>query len=75
MDAIERYFHESGDTPSRLAGRIGRSPSTITRVINGQREPSFDLAREIERGTEGKLAAGEFLQACLERKSSPVVAD
>lgn len=70
MDAIARYFDESGDTPSRLADRIGRAPSTITRVINGQREPSFDLAHDIERGTEGRLTAGEFLQALLDRKRS-----
>jgi len=67
MDAIERYFRDTGDTPAALAQRIGRSPSTITRAIKGQRNPSLNLARDIERGSAGRLPAADFIGACLSR--------
>ena len=66
MNVIETYFKETGDTPAALAQRIGRSPSTITRVMRGERDPSMELARQIERGTEGKLTAEQFISACLD---------
>lgn len=71
MNAIERYFSDTGDTATSLAGRIGRSPSTLTRAINGQRNASMKLARQVEAGTGGKLKASDFLAACLAAANPP----
>lgn len=72
MNAIERYFENNkDDSPAALAKRIGRSASTITRAIKGERNASMNLARDIERGTDGKLTASEFLNACLQGPTRP----
>ncbi|WP_162918506.1 helix-turn-helix domain-containing protein [Taklimakanibacter deserti] len=63
MNPLERYFATSDDTPSRLAERIDRAPSTITRLVKGQRRPSFDLAEDIERGTGRKVLAAKLMAA------------
>lgn len=65
MDALSNYFAESGEKLSAFAVRIGRSPSTLSRVLSGQRDPSFDLARDVERGTDGKVSRLQFLEICL----------
>lgn len=65
MDALSSYIGESGEKLSTFAVRIGRSPSTLSRVLSGQRDPSFDLARDVERGTGGKVSRLQFLEICL----------
>lgn len=65
MNALDIYFSETGDSASKLASRIGRAPSTITRALRGERDPSVDLARDIERGTGGRVPAEEFLSICM----------
>ena len=67
MNAIELYFETTGDTPAALARRIGRASSTITRLRKGQRNASFGLARDIERGTDGKLTAVQIIAVCFDR--------
>lgn len=62
---MEAYFADSGDTPSALAARIGRAPSTITRALRGERNVSFDLAIDVERGTGGAVKAESFMADCL----------
>lgn len=65
MDALSNYLDDEGEKLSGFANRIGRSPSTLSRVLSGQRDPSFDLARDVERGTGGKVSALKFLEICL----------
>lgn len=62
---VEQYFSLEGNSPSALAARIGCSPSTITRSLKGERQPSFDLAREIERVTAGAIPAVDFIEVCM----------
>lgn len=72
-NALERYFETANDTPSKLAERIGRAPSSITRPLRGDRNASMALARDVERGTNGIVSASEFLAICLDaQKASPV---
>lgn len=66
MNALQRYFQETGENVARLAVRIGRHPSTITRPLRGERNVSMSIAREIEAATEGKVTAAEFVAICLE---------
>lgn len=70
MNKIEAYFSETGDNPSKLAERIGRAVSSITRPLNGERNASMNLARDIERGTNGAVSASDFLTICLEAKAA-----
>lgn len=72
MNALEQYFAETGDTPSKLAQRVGRSPSTITRPLNGERNVSMDVALDVERGTGGRVPANEFLSICMAAKKAKI---
>jgi transcriptional regulator with XRE-family HTH domain len=70
-NALTKYLRETGENVSKLAGRIGRSPSTLTRALNGERNPSVELARDVERGTGGIVTAAEFMAICLSATSQP----
>ncbi len=66
---LSAYFDRTGDSPTKLAERIGRSPSSITRPLRGERNASMDLARDIERGTDGAVTAAQFLEICLSART------
>lgn len=63
---LDRYLQETGESLSTLASRINRSPSTLTRALNGKRNPSVRLARDVEEGTGGRVKAQEFIALCLQ---------
>jgi len=65
MDALSTYLSETGERLSAFAVRIGRSPSTLSRALSGQRDPSIDLARDVEKGTAGRVTKLQFLELCL----------
>lgn len=67
MNALARYFSETGETPSGLASRLGKPVSTITRLLKGERGASPRLAIEIERGTDGRIKAAEIMDISLQR--------
>lgn len=69
MNALDVYFSETGENPHRLAAKIGCSASTITRPLRGDRNPSVKLARRIERHTDGRVTAQQFIAICLEAQS------
>lgn len=48
MNALLEYIDKSGERPSTLARRLGVEPSTVTRIIRGERKPSVDLVKRIE---------------------------
>jgi antitoxin HigA-1 len=68
QDILLSYLEDTGENLSVLATRIGRSPSTLTRALSGERNPSVDLARDVEKGTNGRVSAGQFLAICLEAR-------
>lgn len=65
MDALSRYLEGRGERISSFAVRIGRSPSTLTRALSGDRNPSVGLARDVERGSGGAVSAEEFIRICM----------
>lgn len=65
MTTFDIYLAANGECASQFAVRIGRSPSTLTRALKGERDPSMQLARDVERGTGGAVTAVEFLAICL----------
>ncbi|EXL07401.1 transcriptional regulator [Ochrobactrum sp. 30A/1000/2015] len=68
MNTLQLYLDETGERISAFAERIGRSPSTLTRALSGARNPSVDLALDVERGTGGRVTASEFISICLQSK-------
>lgn len=68
-NSLTRYLREANETLSSLASRMGRHPSTLTRAVNGERNPSIGLAREVEHATGGRVRAAEFIEVCMSAPS------
>ena len=66
QNSLHRYLKQPGQSMAALAARVGVFPSTITRPLKGERQPSIELAKEIERKTNGEITARDFIAACLE---------
>ena len=66
MNALDKYFAETGENAHRLAAKIGCSASTITRPLRGDRNPSVKLARLIEQHTDGRVTAQQFIAICMD---------
>ena len=75
MSILKSYFDETGETASSLAAKIGRSASTITRPLRGERNASMSIALAVERATEGRVTAVDFMKDCLEAQKASGVRD
>lgn len=47
--------------PAAFAAAIGVPPSTITRILRGERDPRGATIRKIVAGTGGKVSATELI--------------
>ena len=47
MDKLANHLSETGKKPAQLAKELDVEPSTITRILRGERRPSPDLAKRI----------------------------
>ena len=56
MTQLRDYLKDSRKTSSALAKELGVQPSTITRIVRGERQPSARLARRIAQVTGLALA-------------------
>lgn len=69
-NALTRYLRDTGINLSGLAAAMGKSPSTLTRPLKGERNPSVGLAREVERATDGRVTASEFIDVCIRARAA-----
>lgn len=74
MTPVERYFEAEGMNARKLAALLGVHQSHVYRMISGERDSSPDLARKIERKTEGKLSAVDFLASCMTARAAREIA-
>lgn len=51
----------SGQTRTSWAVLLGISRSHLSEILNGNRQPSLDLAAKIERLTEGAVMAASWI--------------
>lgn len=57
---LETYLSEIDLKATAFAEKIGVSPSTITRILRGERSPGFDLVMRIQAATKGKVSAKDW---------------
>lgn len=57
MTHLQQYLEETQQKPIHLAKKLGVTPSTVTRIIRGERRPSVVLARRISEETGIALSA------------------
>ena len=48
MNPLREYFERVNERPSAFAKRLGVEPSTVTRIMRGERRPSVELVKRIE---------------------------
>lgn len=58
---LDQWLFENKIKPSVFAAEIGVAPSTITRLLKGERSPRLDLIAAIQRKTEGAVTAEDFM--------------
>lgn len=59
---LAQYLTDNDLKPAAFADRIGVAPSTITRILRGERKPQLDLIRKIKAGTDGQVTADDFME-------------
>lgn len=61
------YLEKYGVTPSRFASKAGLQPSTIIRILNGERPtPGIETLAKIMRASHGEVTPNDFASAFLE---------
>lgn len=68
---LTEYLERTGTSLSGFALRMGKSPSTLLRALNGERNPSVKLAKLVERTSDGEVTASQFLNTCLSAVPTP----
>jgi len=58
---LAAYLSERNIKPATFAGEIGVPPSTISRILRGERDPRGATIRKIVVGTGGKVTAAELI--------------
>lgn len=57
---LDQYLSEQDMKPSAFAAELGVAPSTITRIVRGERAPGFQLVMKIMEKTGGKVSAADW---------------
>ncbi len=60
---LETYLSENHIHPATVAAEICVAPSTITRLLKGERSPRLDLIMAIKDKTGGQVTADDFFTA------------
>lgn len=64
---LAAYLEKRGVTPSRFASEAGLQPSTVIRILNGERPtPGIETLAKIMRASEGEVTPNDFVSAFLE---------
>lgn len=58
---LEQYLRDNDIKPVAFASSIDVAPSTITRILRGERLPRIDLVEKIKRATGGLVTVEDFL--------------
>lgn len=57
------YLREQGLTARDFASRIGRDPSTVSRLARNQTRPTWDTVTAIQKATEGLVGPNDWAEA------------
>ncbi|MGV7034884.1 helix-turn-helix domain-containing protein [Methylobacterium symbioticum] len=71
---LATYLSERQIRPAAFAAEIGVPPSTITRILRGERDPRGATIRKIVEGTQGKVTAGDLIAGATQQPSAPEAA-
>lgn len=63
---LEQYLRENDIKPVAFAISLEVAPSTITRILRGERSPRVELVAKIQKATGGKVTVDDFIQEAAE---------
>ena len=63
---LEQYLREKDIKPVAFAASIDVAPSTITRILRGERTPRIDLIGKIKAATNGCVSADDWMDSAAE---------
>jgi DNA-binding transcriptional regulator YdaS (Cro superfamily) len=58
---LDDWIRESGTRPTDLAGKVGLTEASISRIRRGLQTPSLEQAVKIETATGGRVTCAELL--------------
>jgi phosphopantothenoylcysteine decarboxylase/phosphopantothenate--cysteine ligase len=64
---LSPWLKFNGISARELAGRVGATEATISRIRNGRAQPSMELAQRIADATGGAVTANDFLDLAPSR--------
>ena len=67
---LDQYLSATKMTDAAFAAVVGMSQSQVNRLRRGLSRPSWDAVATIERATEGKVRASDFLPSPSEKESA-----
>lgn len=59
-DKLKRWLHDQGLSQKEFAKSLGRTPATVSRIVNGINRPDYETLRRIKFITEGEITADDF---------------
>ncbi|NSZ73307.1 helix-turn-helix transcriptional regulator [Agrobacterium tumefaciens] len=59
---LEQYLTQNNIKPVAFAASIDVAPSTITRIVKGERTPRIDLIAKIKAATGGLVTMEDWMQ-------------
>lgn len=68
---FKEVIRESGESQKRWAARLGISPSYLSLLLRGHKQPSLDLAVAIEKATDGRVAVASWVRPAQDDLSLP----
>jgi len=57
------YLEQQGETLSAFSKRIGRSHTTVSRLVRGETRPDWETLAAIERETAGAVTPNDFRES------------
>lgn len=67
---LSDFLSAKGLKPAAFARTVGLSASTVTRILDGSRRPTLDVALKIVRATDGKVSCEELAAIAHPQKVS-----
>ncbi|MDP2358675.1 MAG: helix-turn-helix transcriptional regulator [Beijerinckiaceae bacterium] len=60
---LQDYLRDRNIKPARFAAELGVPASTVSRLLNGERQPGIKLMERIAGATNGAVSPNDFMDS------------
>lgn len=68
---LHEWLRRQGKTDAWLAEKVGRHRATITKIRNGRKRPSIEVAAKIQRLSRNAVTAADYCTGIRLREEAP----